>query len=117
MYFFGLFSLRHSVLNLNFIWGKSYWEDLHLEDQDNLHMHLKETTPPPPLCCLTHASLGEIAVSEKKKLLLSVTTIPTEKEWERKYLAMDQAFHPLPCAAFARSQLSPVGLWEMLNFN
>lgn len=48
MYFFGLFSLRHSVLNLNFIWGKSYWEDLHLEDQDNLHMHLKETTPPLP---------------------------------------------------------------------
>lgn len=72
MYFFGLFSLRHSVLNLNFIWGKSYWEDLHLEDQDNLHMHLKETTPPPPLCCLTHASLGEIAVSEKKKKIAAV---------------------------------------------
>lgn len=31
-------------------------------------MHLKETVPPTPLCCLTHASLGEIAVSEKKKI-------------------------------------------------
>ena len=57
-------------------------------------MHLQETMPL-PLRCLIHVLLGEIEVSGKK-LLLPVATIPTEKEWERKY-PCDEPNRSTPC--------------------